>query len=108
MNQANVQPSNFGDPDFLKPFVEPCDQLQNVIQMQTVIQGGPTKQNQSRDDLTTHINLMFKSSNYKEILHIRDFDIVSLVGNMGGYVGLFLGVAVWQVPHAIKDASNKL
>ena len=108
MSQTNIQPSDFGNPDFLKPFIEPCDQLQNVIQMQTVIQSGPTKQNRSHDDLTTHINLMFKSSNYKEILHIRDFDIESLVGNMGGYVGLFLGFAVWQVPNAIKDASDKL
>ena len=108
MNKTNVQPSDFANPDFLEPFVQPCDQLQNVMFSMTVIQSVPTEQNQGRDDLTTHINLMFKSSNYKEILHIRDFDIESLVGNMGGYVGLFLGFAVWQVPNAIKDASDKL
>ena len=107
MNKTNVQPSDFGNPDFLKSFVEPCDQLQNVM-FTTVIQGGPTEKNQGRNDLTSHINLMFKGSNYKEILHIRDFDIESLVGNMGGYVGLFLGFAVWQVPNAIKGVSDKL
>ena len=107
INKTNIHPSDFANPDFLRPFLQPCDQLQNVM-FTTVIQGVPTEQKQSRDELTTHINLMFKSSHYKEILHIRDFDIESLVGNMGGYVGLFLGFAVWQIPKAIKGASDKL
>ena len=53
MNKTNVQPSDFGNPDFLKPFVEPCDQLQNVM-FTTVIQSGPTEKNQSCDDKHGH------------------------------------------------------
>ena len=107
INKTNIHPSDFANPDFLRPFIQPCDQLQNVM-FTTVHQTAPTEPNRGHDDPRTHINLMFKSSHYKEILHIRDFDIESLVGNMGGYVGLFLGFAVWQVPNAIKGVSDKL
>ena len=48
------------------------------------------------------IYVIFKGATYKEILHIRAFDIESLVGNMGGYIGLFLGFAIWQLPDGIK------
>jgi hypothetical protein len=57
---------------------------------------------------TKGIAVVFKSFNYKEIKHIKDFCIESWVGNVGGYIGLFLGCAIWQVPDFIEFLFRKL
>ena len=57
---------------------------------------------------TKHILVDFKSSHYKEIKHIQEFNVESWIGNMGGYVGLFLGFAIWQVPDLIDLVFKKL
>ena len=44
----------------------------------------------------------FKSSHYKEIKQIKDFCLESWVGNVGGYMGLFLGYAICQFPDLIS------
>jgi len=57
---------------------------------------------------TKTISVGFKSFNYKEIKHIKAFTIESWVGNVGGYIGLFLGCAIWQVPDFIEFLFKKL
>ena len=50
----------------------------------------------------------FKSSHYKEIKQIKDFCFESWVGNVGGYMGLFLGYAICQFPDMISYFLLKL
>ena len=40
---------------------------------------------------------------YKQIERIRAFDVQSMVGNAGGYIGLFLGYALIQLPDALAS-----
>ena len=47
------------------------------------------------------IMLTFQGDTYMEITQTRAIDGQSLIGNAGGYVGLFLGVALLQLPSAI-------
>ena len=42
------------------------------------------------------------------IKSVRAFNEESLIGNLGGYVGLFLGVAIWQPPSFVEDFINKM
>ena len=49
--------------------------------------------------------LQFQGNSFMLIEQTRAFDIQSLVGNAGGYVGLFLGVALMQLPTAIRRLS---
>lgn len=44
------------------------------------------------------IDMTFKNPYYKEIKHVQSFNIESYIGNVGGYVGLFLGCAIWEAP----------
>ena len=44
------------------------------------------------------IVLNFQGNTFMEIEQVRAYDIQSLIGNGGGYVGVFLGVAVIQLP----------
>ena len=87
----------FYDPDFVDRFIEPCDEVQSVSYN---IEEFNKEPNTSID--STNILFLFKYGKYKDIRHIRSFDVESLIGNMGGYVGLFLGFAIWQVPDAIE------
>ena len=49
------------------------------------------------------IGIYFVETKYREILSIRAFDLHSLFGNIGGYVGMFLGYALLCVPDAILN-----
>ena len=40
----------------------------------------------------------FQGETFMEIEQTRSYDIQNLVGNAGGYVGLFLGAALMQLP----------
>ena len=101
---TNIDACAFDNPDFFKEFDEPCDQIKIITFNVQELNRGFNESTDTRSDLT----LAFKSATYKEIIHIRSFDMESLVGNMGGYVGLLLGFAIWQVPDAIKWVLNEL
>ena len=47
------------------------------------------------------VSTIFGDSTFMEIKHVRTFDIQSLVGNAGGYLGLFTGYALIQLPNLI-------
>ena len=40
--------------------------------------------------------------------HYRAIDIHSLIGNIGGYVGLLLGVSILQVPSLLLQFVHKV
>ena len=52
--------------------------------------------------------MSFQGPTYMEITQSRAYDAQSLVGNAGGYVGLFLGVALIQTPAALCVAARFL
>ena len=45
---------------------------------------------------------------YIEIEHVRQYNFESLIGNAGGYLGLFLGYALLQLPAFIVIAYSKI
>ena len=42
------------------------------------------------------------------MLNIRAFDLHSLLGNIGGYVGIFIGYALLNLPDAIMNMKHKV
>ena len=53
----------------------------------------------TRDNATDYeILLNFQGKTYMEIEQAKAYDFQSLIGNGGGYVGVFLGVALLQLP----------
>ena len=43
-----------------------------------------------------------------EIVHVRALDGLALFGNIGGYVGIFLGVALMQMPDLLEYVYAKI
>ena len=52
-------------------------------------------------------HFIFQNPNYREIVHVQSVNIESWIGNAGGYIGLFLGVALWQIPNFIEFLFTK-
>ena len=50
------------------------------------------------------IRLWFRSNQFMEIKQIRAYNFQTLVGNGGGYIGLFLGCTIIELPSMISSA----
>ena len=99
MKKTHIPPNAFRNPSFLERFLSPCDLLQTLT---FTVQEVQRELNETAE-MPTELLVAFNTCYYEEIVHVRAFDIESLVGNMGGYIGLFLGFAFWQIPDAMKS-----
>ena len=50
-----------------------------------------------------YVAVMISHESYKEIVLTRQFDLQSLIGNAGGYVGICVGYSFLQLPHLIAN-----
>ena len=57
---------------------------------------------------TITIQLSYKDLTYKEIKKVRSYDTQTLIGNAGGYIGLFVGYALANFPDMLKSAVNSI
>ena len=95
--------------------LQPCVDLQKLVfdfeeQEEDIEQMGycaPQEKILQNESYTT-ICTGFLESNFKEIKKVRAFGIESLVGNVGGYVGLFLGFSIIQLPTFFMVLVRKL
>ena len=55
-----------------------------------------------------YVALFIQHKNYKEIVLTRQFDLQSLIGNAGGYVGICVGYTILQLPQLITSIVSKL
>ena len=109
----------FFDSEYLKQFDPPCSQVQTVAYTYKDLappSGPPPESAGPPSDPPTGpperptkgVAIIYKNPNYKQIELVQSFTVESLVGNIGGYVGLFLGCAFWQAPDFIFFLLNKL
>ena len=92
-------------------YPDPCQTVEKVLysyeetggleNLETIIESS-TNWNQRYDRKEIfQVLLNFQGDSYMEITQTRAYDLQSLIGNAGGYVGLFLGVALIQLPTSI-------
>ena len=55
-----------------------------------------------------YVSLMFPDSRYKQILLVRDFNMQSLIGNAGGYIGICVGYSILQFPYLLTAIYEKI
>ena len=98
------------DTRFLEKYDPPCREIRTIISTADLRNMNEDELNPKEVDAIpfTKIDIRFKSPTYKIIKNVRAFNEESLVGNMGGYVGLFLGFAIWQAPELIHGIANTL
>ena len=44
------------------------------------------------------LNVNFQARKFKEIKQVRAYTTQTLIGNTGGYIGLFLGYTIKEIP----------
>ena len=51
----------------------------------------------------TRIAVYFRDTTYKEIRQTRAYTAITLFGNIGGFIGVFLGYAIIQIPGFLES-----
>ena len=100
MKSSSIPPAFNLDTNLLKNLDSPCHQIYVITH--DSVRKETTYWKQRRKNVTRMIKFDFRMRYYEEISHIRLYDAESLVGNVGGYIGLFLGFALWQVPSYLE------
>ena len=99
MKNSDFSEKFFLDPDDLGKIHPPCDELVGLDNDIRIYPRGTTDDKFFKaDPKSSKVLISFYRTTYKEIKHFRAYNLESLIGNGGGYVGLFLGFTVWQFP----------
>ena len=87
-----------------KEYLDPCLDIQK-IQIDYVEENIPSVGGNSDDDDEGWFILEFfvLTNKFKEIKQVRKYSVQSLVGNLGGYIGLCLGYALMSLPSIILE-----
>ena len=99
-----------------KYIAKPCVDLQrlaynydeNDISFEHLKQTTFTGLNVFQNDSVVLTQVDLTNQNFKEIRQVRAFGIESLIGNIGGYIGLFLGASIIQLPQFCKEIKQWL
>ena len=76
----------------------PCKSMETIYYTYSEEDFSPeNKEDFSERDMVT-IYIAPYNKKFKEILQTRAIDIQALIGNIGGYIGLFLGYSILQIP----------
>ena len=90
-----------------KTYLDPCLSIQK-LQIEFVEENILSKEEYLNEDDKGWFKIEFDiaPNDFKEIKQARKYSIQSLVGNAGGYIGLCLGYALWNVPTIILGIWN--
>ena len=88
----------------LKARIQPCKTIEKVLYSSNEYRNENVGKRFGVEKATGafEMSFMFQGTTFTEIDQVRKIDFQSLVGNAGGFVGLFLGAAISQIPDAIK------
>ena len=93
---------------FLDDYPKPCREIQNII---STAEETTLSESEANDwDFPVpfiSFEFHFKTGTFKVIQSVRAFDGESLIGNLGGYLGLFLGFSIWQAPEVMFKILKK-
>lgn len=77
--------------DVMASYEQPCDYMKVDV--------GTTQQ--ANDPERAFIEIVYMEENYLEIVNVRDFGFESFWSGVGGFVGIFLGYSLLQVPESL-------
>ena len=85
-----------------KTYLDPCliiEKLQIEYEEENIV--SKDEHLNAGDDGWFKVEFELVTNDFKEIKQARKYSVQSLVGNAGGYIGLCLGYALWNVPKTI-------
>ena len=91
---------------FDEEYLEPCRQIEKVLYSYN--EYGRNFSNMFKDGSVFELQLNFQGKTFMEIEQLRAYDFQNLFGNVGGYIGVFLGVCFLQLPNLVRQGCNML
>ena len=90
-------------------YLDPCISIEK-LQIEFAEENILSNEEYSTDDEDGWFKIIFDlaPNSFKEIKQTRKYSVQGLVGNAGGYIGLCLGYAMWNVPTIILSIWNKV
>ena len=83
----------------------PCKNIQKCFyayeELDYLVSSWFDEQSQETNQTFFNVFIEFTDNYFMEIQHVRSFDMQSLIGNSGGYLGLFTGYALLQLPNLL-------
>ena len=76
----------------LQQKTRPCIDMYNIVGWNWV---NREKENTSEEVV---IKFTYQEKYYQELEYLPDFDLETFISNVGGFVGIFLGYSLMQVP----------
>ena len=52
------------------------------------------------------MEILYAEKFYEEILYVEDFSIQDFISNLGGFIGIFLGYSMMQIPELLGKFQN--
>ena len=81
--------------NILKSYHAPCIQMETLTKWEF-------DRAESKDGEGFRIRLMYEDSDYEEVTNTKSFDFASLVSGVGGFIGIFLGYSLLQIPNLME------
>ena len=53
-----------------------------------------------------YMEILYADRYYEEILQVEDFSIQDFISNLGGFIGIFLGYSMMQIPELLGKFQN--
>ena len=82
-------------------YLPPCQNIENLSYDYSE-KRGIDSEIESRFMVLVH----FPNQKYRQITHVQEYDIENMLGNIGGYIGLFLGYSLLHLPHFLLSMWN--
>ena len=78
----------------------PCQEIDSVDYTTDEVIGPPKKKYGHNEYISNYfeLTLEIRKSYYKAVIQKREVDLQTLIGNIGGYIGIFTGFALTQIP----------
>ena len=83
-------------------YQSPCQNIENLSYEYSEKVGFDSRE-QSRFMVLVH----FPNRKYRQITHVQEYDVESMMGNIGGYIGLFLGYSLLQFPDFLRKVYKR-
>ena len=84
-----VYEKNVNITDIISKSPEPCDVMRIPVDTQ--------RTDISFESNMLYLSVLYLTTEYQEIINIRDFDLNSMFAGIGGFVGMFLGYSLLQL-----------